>query len=132
MKDIAIFINYSPKRESLLEMVAKERVEHLGTRKVIVGLCKTRWSERDKAYEHFYLALPLLVECFEIINGTHSNLEEFDDDFTKGWDSGSKVEATTRLKSITDFRFIVGLVSLYSLLHPVHSLTHVGSSGQEH
>ena len=46
------------------------------------------------------------MECFEIINGTHPNLEQFDDDFTKGWDSGSKGEATTRLKSITDFGFI--------------------------
>ena len=46
----------------------------MGTRKVIVGLCETRWSERDKAYEHFYLALAFLVESFEIINGTHPNL----------------------------------------------------------
>ena len=64
MKDIAVFVNYSPKRERLLEMVAKKRVKHLGTRKVIVGLCKTRWSERDKAYEHFYLARLRLRSSF--------------------------------------------------------------------
>ena len=64
-------------------MVAKKRVKHLGTRKDIVGLCKTRWSERDKAYEHFYLALPFLAECFEIINGAHPTLEEFDDEYNQ-------------------------------------------------
>ena len=44
-------------------------------RKVIVDLCKTRWAERDKAYEHFYLGLPFIVKALEIINGTCQDCE---------------------------------------------------------
>jgi len=124
MRGVAVFINYSPKREKLLEMItAKRHVHSANTRKVIVGLCKTRWSERDTAYEHFYLALPYLVECFDIISGTHPDMDEFDKEYTKGWDSQSKKDATAYAKAVTDFGFIVGLVSLYYLLHPLHGVT---------
>ena len=39
--------------------------------KVLVGMYKTRWSEREISYEHFYLAISFMVEAFEIMNGTH-------------------------------------------------------------
>ena len=41
-------------------------------------MCKTRWSERDLAYEHFYLALPFIVEALESINGTHAEMGYFE------------------------------------------------------
>ena len=51
MTSLAIYFNYSPKREKLLEcVVEKETNEHSSSqRKAILGLCKTRWAERDKA-----------------------------------------------------------------------------------
>ena len=36
---------------------------------ILNGMCKSRYLERDLAYEHFYLALPFIVEAMEIING---------------------------------------------------------------
>ena len=57
-KCITIFFNTSPKRERLLENVAELRCVSAEKRKILVGMCKIRWSERDVAYEHFYLAIP--------------------------------------------------------------------------
>ena len=44
-------------------------------RKVLIGVCQTRWSERDVSYERFYLVLPFIIETFEVINGTHTELD---------------------------------------------------------
>ena len=56
-KSITIFFNSSPKREKLLEFVVSTQGNiNAERRKVLIGMCKTRWSGRDIAYEHFYLA----------------------------------------------------------------------------
>ena len=76
-KAVTIFFNTSPKREGLLEHIFCLRCISAQKRKVLIGLCKTRWSERDIAYEHFYLAIPSIVEAFEVINGTHPEKNDF-------------------------------------------------------
>ena len=48
-------------------------------RKLLVGLCKTRWWERDISYERFYLTIPFITESLEIINGTHSEFHIFEE-----------------------------------------------------
>ena len=75
-------------------------------RKVLIGMCKTRWSERDIAYENFYLALPFIVQALEIIVGTHATLRDMDNKYTEGWDASTKREATSYLKAVTNFQFI--------------------------
>ena len=62
-KAITIFLNSSPKREGLLEHIVKSRCIGAEKRKVLVGMCPTRWSERDIFYEHFYLAISFMVEA---------------------------------------------------------------------
>ena len=74
--------------------------------------------ERDVSYERFYLALPFIVETLEVINGTHTELDEFEEIYIKGWDARSKLEATQFLNSLTKFEF-----ALYRLLHPVAGIT---------
>ena len=32
-------------------------------------MCKTRWAERDKALQHFYLAFPFLIDSLQVIVG---------------------------------------------------------------
>ena len=86
-------------------------------------MCKTRCSERDVSYEHFYLDFPFNVETLEIVNGTNRSINMFDEVFTKGWDSNSRKEATTYINSLTSFEFIVGITSFYRLLYPVASTT---------
>ena len=68
-------------------------------KKVFIGVCQIRWSERDVSYERFYLALLFIVETFEVINGTYTELDEFEEIYVKGWDAKSKVEATQFLNS---------------------------------
>ena len=49
----------------------------------------------------------------------HTGLDEFEEIYTKGWDAKSKVEATQFLNSLTKFEFVIGMIVLYRLLHPV-------------
>ena len=58
-----------------------------------------------------------------MINRTHPIINTFDEIFTKGWDSNSKKEATAYINTLTSFEFIVGITSLYRLLHPLASIT---------
>ena len=99
-KSITIHFSSSPKIEKLLEQIAITRCESIGRRKVLVGIYKTRWSERDVSYQHFYLALPFIVEALEIINGRHPTINTFGEVFIKGWDSNSKKEATAYINSL--------------------------------
>ena len=43
------------------------------------------------SYERFYLALLFIVETFEVINGTQAELDEFEEIYSKGWETKSKV-----------------------------------------
>ena len=86
-------------------------------------MCKTRWSVRDVSYEHFYLALPFIAEALEVINSTHPQLNTFKMDYTDGWSSDCKKEATSYLKALSEFEFITEIVSLYRLLHPLAEIT---------
>ena len=70
-----------------------------------------------------YLALSFIVETFEFVNGTHTELDEFEEIFIKGWDAKSKVEATQLLNSLTKFEFVIGMIALYRLLHPIAGIT---------
>ena len=45
MKKLNNFFNKSPKKEILLSKIA-EKATHQNIRKVLIGLCNTRWSER--------------------------------------------------------------------------------------
>ena len=86
-------------------------------------MCKTRWFERDISYEHFYLAIPFMVEEFEIMNRNHPKNNDFDGVYKDGWDSKTKEDATSYLNAINKFEFLIGPVSLYRLLHPLVGIT---------
>ena len=117
-----IYFNTSPKRENvLIHMVEQKHFSE--ERKVLIGVCQTRWSERDVSYERFYLALPFIVETFEVINGTPTELDKFKELYIKGWYAECKVEATQFLSSLSKFEFVIGMIVLYRLLHTVARLT---------
>ena len=60
-----------------------------------------------------------MVEAFEIINGTYPKNNDFDSVYKDGWGSKNKEDATSYLNAITKFEFLISLVSLYRLLHPL-------------
>ena len=122
-KSVLIYFNTSLKRENLLIHIVKRKRFSEERKKVLIGVCRTQWSERDVSYERFYLALPFIGETFEVINGTHTELDKFEETYTKGWDAKSKVEATQFLDSLTKFGFVTGMMALYRLLHPVAGIT---------
>ena len=75
----SIFIfKLSPKKEALLNYIAETSRLDKNRQEKLTGMCKARWSERDLAYEHFYLPLPFTVEALEIINRTHTKMESFE------------------------------------------------------
>ncbi|XP_065674100.1 uncharacterized protein LOC136091044 [Hydra vulgaris] len=86
-RNISIYFNTSPKRERLLEHVVEIRCKSTERKKILIGMCKTRWSKRDAAYEYFYLAIPFMAEALEIILGLHSNIEQFNIEFSMDWDA---------------------------------------------
>ena len=45
--------------------------------KCFLGMCSTRWSERDVSYKHFYRAIQHMVETFKVMNGNHPELRNF-------------------------------------------------------
>ena len=109
-KSIVFFFNSSPKQEGLLEYIYSVRCQSTQTRKIIFGLCGTRWSERDISYERFYLAIPFIAAAFEVINGAHPELQTLPKERTTGWDAHVKREAASSLNSLTKFEFIVGII----------------------
>ena len=113
------FFKLSPKKETLLNYIAEIRHLDNNRRQILTGMCKTRWSERDLAYEYFYLALPFIVEALEIINDTYAKIGSFEKKYTKGWDYKTKREATSLLNDVTFFELIIYLLGLYRLLHPL-------------
>ena len=90
-------------------------------KKILIGLCKARWSEQDKAFMYFHEAFLCIVEALEIIAGQHPDVGKYDKLYTSGWDGPSKKDALTYTKGCCEFSFIVGMVSLKILLHPLHA-----------
>ena len=122
-KNTTFFFKLSPKKETLLNYIAEIRRLDNNWQQILIGMCKTRWLERDLPYEHFYFALPFIVEALEIINGTHAEMGSFEKKYTEGWDYKTKREATSLLNAVISFGFIISLIRLYRFLHPLAGIT---------
>ena len=67
--------------------------------------------------------MPFIVKTFEVINGAHTELGEFEEIYIKGCDDKIEVEATQFLNPLTKFEFDIGMIVLYRLLHSVAGIT---------
>ena len=92
-------------------------------RSILLGMCKTRVCERDVSYERLYLAVPYIMEATEVMNGTHADRNQLDETYSKGWGAKDKQEASSYLHALSNFNFIIGLISLYRLIHPFTGIT---------
>ena len=54
-------------------------------RSILLLMCKTRWCGHDVSYEIFYLGMPYIMEALEAMNGTHADINQFDETYSKGW-----------------------------------------------
>ena len=57
------------------------------------------------------------------MNGTHPKNNDFDSVYKDGWGSNTNEDATSYLNAVTKFEFLIDLVSLYRLLHPLVGIT---------
>ena len=64
-----------------------------------------------------------MVEAFEIMNGTYPKNNDFDSVYKDGRYSKTKEDAASYLNAISKFEFLISLVSLYRLLHPLVGIT---------
>ena len=93
-------------------------------RSILLGMCKkVEGGERDVSYERFYLAMHYIVEALEVMNGTHADINQLDETYSKGWSVKDKQETSSYLHVLSNFNFIIGLISLYRLMHPFTGIT---------
>ena len=92
-------------------------------RSILLGMCKTRWCERDVSYERFYLAMPYIMETLEVMNETQTDINQLDETYSKRWSTEDKQEASSYLYALFNLNFIIGLILLYCLMHPFTGIT---------
>ena len=62
--------------------------------------------------------MPYIMEALEVMNGTHADIIHLDETCSKGWSAKDKQEASSYLHALSNFNFIIHLISLYHLMHP--------------
>ena len=63
------------------------------------------------------------MEALEVMNGTHADINQLDKTYSKGWSAKDKQEASSYLHALSNFNFIIALISLYRLMHPSAGIT---------
>jgi len=122
MKETCLFFIHSPKRTGLLESILNNEITQSSKRKAILDLCKTRWAMRHVAYSHFYTSFVYIVKALEVI--AYSLHEDtISTDFTSGWDTSSKSNASSLLRALCSFEFIVSFLSIYKMLSHLSGIT---------
>lgn len=123
LQKCCLFFNNSPKRENLLkECIQVNPNINVEWKKPLIDLCKTRWSERQNAYDHFDKCYPDVIKSLNIIAyGTMT--EGLSNTFLSGWGAENKSDALSLLKSLTSFEFIINFKIAYHYLSHLASLT---------
>ena len=122
LKVCALFFDNSPKRSNLLQFIVDDRLkDHPTKRKALLQLCKTRWAERHKAFQHFYQAYTFIVEALEAIG--HEQRIELQDTVFNDWGTENRSSAQQILSSITNFEFIVVFLLVYQYLSHLSGVT---------
>ena len=57
------------------------------------------------------------------MNGTHADVNQLDETYSKGWSAKDKQKASSYLHVLSNFNFIIALISLYRLMHPSTGIT---------
>ncbi|XP_071483383.1 52 kDa repressor of the inhibitor of the protein kinase-like [Diadema antillarum] len=112
MKAICLYFNGSPKRQRLLECIVNKGCTP-GKRKPLLDLCRTRWAERQAAYDHFYTSYVFMVEALEhIAHGLHTDKYELQD-FSGSWSAACRSDANSLCHSIASFKFVTVFMVVY-------------------
>ncbi|KXJ14854.1 52 kDa repressor of the inhibitor of the protein kinase [Exaiptasia diaphana] len=107
LNEICLFFKYSPKRNLLLQAVINN-VRPETRRSNLISLCKTRWVERHEAFEVFYSLYKAVVKTVEVITNERLYAEDYG---TWQWDQETRTKANGFLTAITQFQFIVTMIT---------------------
>jgi len=121
MQSCSKFFLYSPKRMGVLELIIKQNMVDETRRKPLLDVCRTRWAERQSAYQHFYQAYVFITEALELI-GYKRHLEKYGATYSD-WDTTSRSDAQQLLAGITNFEFIVVFLTVYQYLSHLAGIT---------
>ena len=97
LKELSLFFDNSPKRQSQFENVASEE-DTPNRRKKLVQLCRTRWVARHTSLSTFRQLYSVVVTTLDII----ANEE--------GWNAESSSKASGFLAAVTSFPFLVAFL----------------------
>ena len=128
---VCYFFNNSPKRKQYFELLINFYGEKLNLnetkRRDIIGLSKTRWVERYRAYENYYLLHKSVIATFESVfmphlyNEFYAYLEDkFEEKWT--WDADTKTKAQGLYAACPSFAHIVAFSVLFNGLEPLKPL----------
>lgn len=117
---VARFFKNSPKRQVALEMVINDESDsNYPKRTKLKEMCRTRWVERQDAFEIFVQLYHFVVKCLEDISGENS----------ASWNRDTVADARSLYLGITDFEFVITLVSTKNVMAYSKTLT-VGLQGR--
>ncbi|XP_072174513.1 52 kDa repressor of the inhibitor of the protein kinase-like [Diadema setosum] len=122
LKETCLFFLHSPKRTALLQSIVQNEVAQTSKRKAILDLCKTRWAMRHVAYSHFYSSFVFIVKTLEVI-AYSLHQDSIPTEFTSGWDTDSKAKASSLLRALCSFDFIVTFLVVYKMLSHLSGIT---------
>ena len=131
ISSVNLFYNYSPKRNWYFEKFLNFFREEMGftevQRKDIASLARTRWVERHRAFESYYMLYRANVAVMESIFKPQLYREFYDilrNDFQEdwAWDSETKTKAQGMYSSCTTFAHIVSFITTMNGMEPLRSL----------
>jgi len=92
-------------------------------KKVLLDICRTRWTERHELYGHFYHSFVPVIWALEVIAHGVSSADDCASIYASGWDLHLKSEAQSMLHSIASFDFIINFMAVYHLLSHLAGVT---------
>ena len=121
MQSCSKFFLYSPKRMGVLELIIRQNVVDETRRKPLLDVCRTRWAERQSAYQHFYQAYVFITEALELI-GYKRHMEKYGTTYSD-WGTTSRSDAQQLLAGIISFEFIIVFLTTYQYLSHLAGIT---------
>ncbi len=101
----------SLKREGLLKTLISTDEPESRKKKPLLDLCKTRWTARQDAYDHFAAVFPHIIVTLEVIvHGLHRDCN-YDPLLLDGWSTDCKRRAASLLSTLTKFGFMHVMVA---------------------
>ena len=124
LTSVCNFFENSPKRKKyfkcFLEFYKADLNQPETKWKEIIGLTKTRWVERYKAYDTYHLLYKAIMFTFESIKNTTLYDDLYNENWT--WDAETKIKAQGLFAATKSFEHIVAFSLAFNGLETLKPL----------